>query len=175
MRNDELFSPRCPDKHVNKLVTGYVMRGLLDKRGAYYPENLLARQHAVYEEWLAEMHERSSNFSCGFYEWMSRNGDAAFVFKLGDLVKHAGHYCVVTQRCPTGITWANDWRVRNGTVVQEPWPQAIRTVKLKDPYDRTYIVDVLSEDIEPAEIPPEVFALACEKAKGCPLMRGGTE
>lgn len=173
MRNDELFSPGCPNDHAKRLVNGYVLRGLTDNHGSYSTDRLLARQGLVYEEWMAEVRKHRPSFDCGFYEWLSRDCDAAFVFEPGDLVKHDGHYCVVVQRCPTGISWVSSWRLRNGAVVQEPWPQAISTVKLKDPYDREYVVNALVEDIEPADIPPEIFALACGKAKDCPMMKGG--
>lgn len=172
MRNDELFSPNCPSNHVKKLVKGYVMRGLLDDHGAFLPEKLLARQHAVYLKWMAAVHEVHSTFSCGFYEWQCRSCDAAFVFKPGDLVKHDGRYCVVVRRCPSGVDWEKGWRIRGGEPTQMPWPRPLSTVELKDPDGRTYVVSALAENIEPADIPPEVFALACEKANGCPMMKG---
>lgn len=173
MRNDELFSPGCPNDHAMKLVKSYVLRGLLDDRGSYSPSKLLARQHDVYLEWLATVHEYSPTFSCGFYEWRNRMCDAAFVFKPGDLVKHDGRYCVVVRRCPGGVDWEDSWRLRYGMPALVPWPQRLTTVELKDPDGCTYIVNALAGNIEPADIPPEIFALACEKAKGCPMMRGG--
>jgi hypothetical protein len=172
MRNDELFNPGCPNDHAKKLVNGYVMRGLLDDRGSYLPNKLLARQHAVYLEWLAAVHESYTTFSCGFYEWLSRSCHSAFVFKPGDLVKHDGRYCVVTRRCPGGIEWANSWRLHCGMPKLGPWPQRMDTVELKDPDGHTYTVNALAGNIEPADIPPEVFALACGKAKDCPMMKG---
>lgn len=175
MRNDELFSLNCPDKHADKLVTGYAMRGLLDKRGAYYPEDMLARQHAIYEEWLAAIRESRQDFTCGFYEWLSRSCDAAFVFKPGDLVKHAGRYCVVVQRYLLGAGWVNSWRLRDGRPTEMPWPKSLCAVELKDSDGSTRLVDVLAGGIEPADIPPEVFALACGRAKDCPMMKGGAE
>lgn len=97
MRNDELFSPRCPDNHAKKLVMGYALRGLIE-RGSYTQDGLLIRQHTAYAEWLAEMREASPKFECGFYEWLCRDCDSAFVFKPGDLVKFEGRYCVVVRR-----------------------------------------------------------------------------
>lgn len=175
MRNDELFSPHCQDDSVKALVKGYVMRDLLDDHGAYYPEKLLARQYAVYEEWLAAVRESTTSFVCGFYEWMSRDCDAAFVFKSGDLVKCSGRYYVVVRRRTREVTWVNSWRLRNGKTVQEPWPNPITEVELKNPDGKVSIVDVLCGCIKPADIPPEIFALACGKAKVCPMMRGGAE
>lgn len=175
MRNDELFSPNCPDNHAKKLVDGYVMRGLTDGRGAYSIDRLLARQHAVYEEWMAAVRESTTSFDCGFYEWLNRICDAAFVFKPGDLVKYNGLYCVVARRRTREVTWVNSWRLRNGMPVQEPWPQPMREVELKDPDGKVFIVDVLNGSVEPTDIPPEVFALACEKARECPMMKGGCE
>lgn len=178
MRNDELFSPNCPDPHANRLVRAYVLRGLLDDRGTYWPQKLPERQYAVYEAWLEEVRKHTTSFSCDFYEWLCRDCDSAFVFAPGELVKHGDRYCVVTRRCPGGISWANSWRMRNGVPKQEPWPAQLNTIELKYPDGRrTCIVNALDKgmNIEPADIPPEVFALACEKAKNCPMMRGGAE
>lgn len=173
MRNDELFSPHCQDYNVKVLVKCYVMRGLMDDHGSYSPRKLLARQHDVYLGWLAAVHGYHSLFSCGFYEWLSRGCDAAFVFKPGDLVKYNGRYCMVTKRCPSGVDWEGSWRFRYGMPVLEAWPKRLNTVELKDSDGKVSIVDVLCGSIEPADIPPEVFALACGKAKDCPMMKGG--
>lgn len=173
MRNDELFSPHCPVNHAERLVLAYVLHGMTDVRKSYRPEHLLAKQHAVYEEWLADVRKVTTSFDCGFYEWLRRDCDAAFVFKPGDLVKHDGRYCVVTRRRTYGVGWTNRWRILNGMTVNEPWPHPMREVELKDPDGKVFLIDGMHESIEPADIPPEVFALACEKAKGCPMMRGG--
>ena len=175
MRNDELFSPGCPNDHAKSLVNGYVMRGLLDNRGTYSPGKLLARQHDVYLGWLATVHKYSPTFSCGFYEWKCRSCDAAFVFKPGDLVKLDGRYCLVVRRCPGGVDWEENWRLRYGMPAMVPWPKQLSTVELKDTNGRTYTVSALAGNIEPADIPSEIFALACEKAKNCPMMKGGVE
>lgn len=172
MRNDELFSPNGPDNRVKKLVMGYAMRGILSKQGTYYPEHLLARQFGLYEEWLAAMRESTTGFDCGFYEWLGRDCDAAFVFKPGDLVKHNGRYCVVVRRRVYGTDWVNSWRLRDGKPTQLSWPQSVREVELSDYDGDVFVVDVLHGHIEMAGIPPEVFELACEKAKNCPMMGG---
>ena len=173
MRNDELFSPHCKDDQYSRLVLAYALRGLLDSRGAYRPQDLLSRQYAVYKDWLGEVRKHIPSFSCGFYEWLSRNCDSAFVFKPGDLVKHDGRYCVVTRWFLDGMSWVKRWRIRNGVPEQETWPHQMITVELKDPSGDTRTVSALAGGIEPADIPPEVFALACEKAKNCPMMKGG--
>lgn len=175
MRNDELFRPWCPDGRSRQLVLGYALRGLLDCRSTYRTEDLLARQYAVYEEWLAAVRESTTGFDCDFYEWLDRGCDAAFVFRPGDLVKSDGRYCVVSRRCPCGIDWVKSWRLRNGRPVQESWPQPMTDVELKDSNGKVFIVDALAGVVEPADIPPEVFALACEKAKGCPMLKGGRD
>lgn len=175
MRNDELFMSGCPDKHANKLVMGYAMRGLLDKYGACYQEDLLVRQHAVYKDWLAEMRELRPDLPCGFYEWLSRGCDAAFVFKTGDLVKLGDRYCVVVRRCTHEVTWTNEWRIRNGIPVKEAWPRPVTEVELKDASGTTTIVNAICDSVVPADIPPEVFALACGRARECPIMKGGCE
>lgn len=175
MRNDELFSPACPDEHAKRLVNGYVMRGMKDGRGAYSPDRLLARQLEVYAEWLAAIREYSVNFGCGFYEWLNRDSDSAFVLKPGDLVKCSGSYCVVVRRRTREVPWTNSWRLRNGKPVQEPWPPPMHEVELKDSDGKVIIVDALHGAIEPANIPPEVFALACGRAKDCPMLKGGRD
>lgn len=174
MKNYELFSPHCPNDHAKRLVKGYAMRGLLDDRGTYSPDKLLARQQAVYLEWLAAVRKSKSDFDCGFYEWLCRDRDSAFVFKPGDLVKFDGRYCVVVRRF-LGMSWVDNWRMRDGMPTQEPWPQPLDTVELKDSDGRTSFADALAGSIEPADIPPEIFALACGKAKDCPMMNGGCE
>lgn len=173
MRNDELFSPDCPDNHAKKLVLGYVMSGLLDGKGAYMPDRLLAVQYEVYMKWLAAVRTSTTSFDCGFYEWLGRSCDAAFALRTGDLVKHDGRYCVVARRRTREVTWVNYWRLRNGTPVQEPWPQPMREVELRSPDGKVFVVDVLRGPVEPADIPQEVLALACRKAKDCPMMKGG--
>lgn len=175
MRNDELFSPVCPNDHAKRLVTSYVMRGLTDNRGAYSVDRLLVRQHAVYLEWLATVHEYQPTLGCGFYEWMCRGCDSAFIFKPGDLVEHDGRYRVVVRRCPSGVDLTESWRFRYGKPTLEPWPERMDTVELKDSNGCTSVVNALVENLEPADIPPEVFALACRKANDCPMMKGGTE
>lgn len=174
MRNEELFSPGCPVAHAKKLVMDYVLRGLTDDRGTYFPDRLLAKQHAVYEEWLTAIREFKPDFDCDFYEWLGRSGDAAFVFRPGDLVKHDGRYSVVVRRC-TQSGWMNHWHIRNRMPVQDVWPLPLCAIELKDPDGRTCVVDALAENIEPADIPPEVFALACGKAKNCPMVKGDCE
>ena len=108
MRNDELFSPGCPVEHAQNLVLNYALRGLLDGRKCYEPGELLNMQYKVYLEWLAELRASNSDFSCGFYEWMARQADSAFVFRPGDLVKYNGRYCVVVARLTRNISWINE-------------------------------------------------------------------
>lgn len=175
MRNDELFSPVCPDIYAKRLVNGYVLRGLADKRGTYWSGVLLAKQHAVYEEWLSEMRKHDTSFVCGFYEWLGRDCDAAFIFKPGDLVMCSDRYYVVVQRLTNEVVWENCWRLRNGTFAREPWPSSMCNVELKDSAGQVSSVDVLCGSIEPADIPTEVFTLACARAKDCPIMKGGAE
>ena len=175
MRNDELFSPDCPNDRAQKLVMNYALRGLGDNRGTYSSDKLLAKQHAVFLEWLAAVRGSTTSFDCGFYEWLGRSCDAAFALRPGDLVKYSGVYCVVARRRTREVTWVNSWRLRNGMPVQEPWPQPMREVELKDPDGKVFIVDVLNGSVEPADIPPEVFALACGRAKDCPMMKGGRD
>ena len=178
MRNDELYSPTCPDEHAKKLVLSYALRGLLDDRRCYTDEKLLAAQCKIYEEWLAAVRESCSGFDCDFYEWLSRggsSGDAAFIFKPGDLVKYNGRYCVVVRRETRNMGYVNSWRVRNGKPVQRTWPQPACAVELKDPDGHVHTMNALSAGIEPADIPPEVFALACGRAKNCPMVKGDAE
>lgn len=174
MKNGELYSPNCPDDHAKKLVKAYVLRGLTDDRGTYFTDKLLARQYAVYEEWLAEMRKSITSFDCSFYEWLGRggNGDPAFIFKPGDLVKHNGHHCVVVRRDTRNMGWTNRWRIRDGKPVQESGPQPVCVVELRGSDGRALTVHALDANLEPADIPPEVFALACSKASDCPMMRG---
>lgn len=175
MRNDELFRPDCPVKGVKELVKAYVLRGLADSSGAYMEDQLLARQHAIYEGWLTAMRERFPKFECGFYEWLGRRCDAAFVFQPGNLVKFDGRYCMVVRRRTHEVTWTTEWRLRRGAPTVVAWPREVRSVELKDPSGNVFIVDALCASIEPSDIPPEVFALACGRAKDCPMMKGGAE
>lgn len=175
LRNDQLFSPDCPDDRAKRLVTNYALRGLVDGRGSYSPDRLLAMQHAVYEEWLTAMRESGAKFDCGFYEWLCRECDSAFVFRPGDLVEFGGLYCVVVRRRTKEVTWVNKWRLRNGMPVQDSWPQRVTMVELKNAEGRVSTPDALCESIAPAGIPPEVFALACRRAKDCPMLSGNNQ
>ena len=172
MRNDELFSPGCPVEHAQNLVLNYALRGLLDGRKCYEPGELLNRQYKVYLEWLAELRASNSDFSCGFYEWMARQADSAFVFRPGDLVKYNGRYCVVVARLTRNISWINEWRIVDGKLCREDWPQRVTTLDVKEADGSIHCVNGLDDGLEPADIPPEVFALACGKAKDCPMLKG---
>ena len=175
LRNDELFSPGCPDDHAKKLVVNYALRGLVDGRGSYSSDRLLTMQYVAYEGWLAAMRESSPKFDCGFYEWLCRGCDSAFVFKPGDLVGFGDRYCVVVRRRTREVTWVNSWRIRCEAPTTENWPQPVTMVELKDSSGKVFVVDALCSSIEPAAIPPEIFALACGRAKDCPMMKGGCE
>lgn len=173
MRNGELFSPCCPDSHAKKLVMGYALRGLLDERDSYTMDGLLTRQHTAYAEWLAAMRESLPRFDCGFYEWLGRDCDSAFVFKPGDLVEFDGHYCVVARRRTREVPWEDRWRMRCETPAIERWPRPATMIELKDPRGKVFIVDALCKSVVPADIPSEIFALACGNAKKCPMFKEG--
>ena len=175
MRNDELFSPGCPDDHAKRLVLNYALRGVLDNSGCYTPERLLAVQHGIYLEWLAALRASRDGFSCGFYEWLARGEDAAFIFKPGDLVKYNGRYCVVTSRSTYNIDWGSKWRVIDGRPANADWPHLLTALDVKEANGRVHCVNGLDNGLEPADIPPEVFALACGKAKDCPMLKGGRD
>ena len=150
MRNYELFSPNCPYETVAELVRRYALRKVFDGVGWSNAE-LLQRQHEIYEDWCGEDGEQN----CGFYEWMLRDADLAFVLAPGDLVMYNGAYCVVTGRQAPG---AED-RPRicsKGFVRQAPWPKPAECVDLKTPDGRTRTVRVDDKGLKPADIPPEV-------------------
>lgn len=177
MRNDELFSPGCPDAHAKRLVLAYALRGLLDDRKCYRSEALLAMQYGVFKEWLAAVNEDRPDFRCCLHEWFARGGlcDAAFIFTPGDLVKYDGRYCVVSRRLTRDVGWVNSWVVEDDVVVQRARPQPMSAVVLKEADGSEHTVNALDDAIEPADIPPEVFALACGKARGCPMLKGGRD
>lgn len=155
------------------VVRAYALRGVVDTRGAYSTDNLLKAQHRVYMDWLEHVKKtalRPDLFSCSFYEWLLRNADTAFVVKPGDLVKYKGQFCLVKEREPA--SWCNAWRVIDGTVQHVEWPLAICAIKLEFPDGHTSNYSAESSDLEPADIPPEVFALACKRAKDCPMIKG---
>ena len=175
MRNDELYSPGCLDDHAKRLVLAYALRGVIDDRGCYSEQELLAAQHRVYKEWLAAVRETTTGFDCSFYEWAARGDmcDAAFVFAPGDLVKHNGRYCVVAERITRSVSWTEKWRIVNGVPRLGSWPQPMAAVVLKEADGSRHSVNAF--DLEPADIPPEVFALVCGRAKDCPMMKGGRD
>ena len=86
-------------------------------------------------------------------------------------------YCVVVRWYENGIGWMNSWRLPDGAVapVQKPWPTPLGSVELKNPEGRISVVNALASCIEPADIPSEVFALACGTAKDCPMLKGGAD
>lgn len=175
MRNDELFSPRCPDEHAKRLVLNYALRNVLDGNRCYSEETLIAAQYMVYKEWLAEVRKSNTGFSCCFHEWLSREEDTAFIFKPGDLVEYKGRYCVVTGRIDLGVGWTTRWRIVDGTPMNAAWPQQMTTLNIKGADGRVRCVHGLDDDLKPADIPPEVFALACGRAKDCPMLKGGSD
>jgi hypothetical protein len=154
------------------LAVRYALRGVLDDRGTYRPDILLRRQLEIYTEWLA--FARCSNvalaaYDCSFYEWSLREGDPAFLVKPGHLVMLDGAYAVVVGRVFPGICGC--WRVRpDGTVANDTAPQTCTKVEVRFADGRTSHVDALK--LKPADIPAEVFALACGKAADCPMMKG---
>jgi hypothetical protein len=157
----------------NAVVRRYALRGVVDERGAYRPEDMLKAQHRVYMDWLEHVKKtakRSDLFSCSFYEWQLRNADTTFVVRPGDLVKYRGVYCLVKDR--TDPSWCNAWRVVDGTVRQAEWPQPLCTINLEFPDGHEGYCNAEDSDLEPADIPPEVFALACGRAKDCPMLKG---
>lgn len=52
-------------------------------------------------------------------------------------------------------------------------PASLRRLSVEYPDGSVHSIDAEDEGLEPADIPPEVFALACGRAKGCPMMKGG--
>ena len=173
MKNFEFYA--FENKH--PLLRLYALRGILDNRSSYSLDALLKAQHRVYMDWLEHVKKtatRADLFSCSFYEWLLRNADTAFIVKPGDLVKYGGKFCLVKER--TAPSWCNAWRVADdGTMQQTEWPQPLCTVSLEFPDGLTMSYNASDEGLGPAGIPPEVFALACGRAKDCPMMKGGVE
>lgn len=63
--------------------------------------------------------------------------------------------------------------MRDAGPVINNWPQPATMVELKDPGGKVLAVDALCSSITPADIPPEIFALACGNAKKCPMLKEG--
>ena len=176
MKNSELYSLSCPDERIKGLVFKYAMREVLDGDGCYTDKGLLVAQYRVYEEWLAAVRKTKPGFVCCFHEWMSREGDYAFVLRPGDLVKYDGRYSVVGARL-TGkdrVSWGSKWRLDGDVPVLADWPKPLDALSVKDADGRVFNVYGLGR-IESADIPPEVFALACGKAKDCPMLKGNNQ
>lgn len=167
MKNFEFYAPA----NKNQMVLHYALRGLLDERGSYYPEALLKAQHRVYRDWLDTMKTYLNGFECPFYEWMLRAADTSFVVKDGDLVKYDGQYCVVRRRFSPD--WVAAWRVVGDVVREVRRPQPLRGVSVEFPDGRVVSCNAEDSSLKPADIPPEVFALACGRAKDCPMLNGG--
>lgn len=172
MKNSELYSPGCPDAHAKALVMAGPLRGLLDGRGSYSPEKLLGRQLIVFKEWLEATRKNNPDFCCSFYEWMDRNADSAFVVRPGQLVKWYGTYGVVSARLTQRVDWVNRWHVVSASLTKNAWPQPMKSIEVKAPDGQVRAIDALDTELEPADIPPEVFALACGRAKDCPMLKG---
>lgn len=166
MKNFEFYAPA----NKNQMVLHYALRGLLDKRGSYYPEELLKAQHRVYRDWLDTMKAYLNGFECPFYEWMLREADTSFVVKDGDLVMYERRYCVVRRRFDPD--WVDAWRVVGDAVREVRRPKPLRSVFVEYPDGSLHSINAEDADLEPADIPPEVFALACGRAKDCPMLKG---
>lgn len=154
------------------LAVRYALQGILDDRGSYRPEHLFSRQLEIYTEWLVFVRGSDpalATYECSFYEWMLRDGDSAFLVKPGRLVMLDGAYAVVVRRCYPSI--CRCWRVRtDGTVANDVVPQSCWQVEVRFADGKTSCTDALK--LKPADIPAEIFALACEKAANCPMMKG---
>ena len=169
MKNFEFYA--FENKH--PLLRLYALRGILDERHSYSPDALLKAQHRVYMDWLEHVKRSRVEpdlFSCSFYEWQLRDADTAFIVKPGDLVKYKGEFCLVKNR--PAPSWCNTWRVVDGTVQETERPRPICGLTLEFPDGHTTSCNASDEGLEPAGIPPEVFALACGRAKDCPMMKG---
>lgn len=175
MKNMELYSPACPDAHAKALVLAGPLRGLLDDRGCYCSEKLLEMQLEVFKEWREAAREGRPGFDCDFYEWMLREEDSAFVLKPGQLVKWDKGYGVVSARLTHGVGWVNHWHVVSASRTQNPWPQPMTMVQVKTPDGQAHTVNALDDGLEPSDIPPEIFALACGKARECPMLNGNRQ
>ena len=172
MKNFEFYA----GDNKNPMLRSYALRGVVDKQDSYSSDAMLKAQYRVYEDWLEHVKRsiaKPDAFSCSFYEWMLRNADTMFVVRPGDLVKYAGRYCLVKERMAPG--WCTTWRVVDGTVQQAIWPQPLCGLKLEYPDGSDHYINAEDGSLEPADIPPEVFALACGRAKDCPMMKGGAE
>lgn len=175
MKNMELYSPGCADAHAKALVLAGPLRGLLDDRGSYSGYKLLEMQLNVFREWREAARKDHPSFECSFYEWMIREEDSAFVLKPGQLVKWDKGYAVVSARLTHNIGWVNHCHVVSASLTNDDWPQPMKVVEMKTPDGQTHVVNALAKNIEPADIPPEVFALACGRAKDCPMLKGGPD
>lgn len=167
MRNFEFYA--VDSKH--PLLRSYALRGVVDARGSYSPERLLKAQHNVYKDWLDTMKTYLKSFECSFYEWMLREADMSFVVKDGDLVKHKGRYCVVRRKLDP--TWESTWCVMCGSVREAMRPKPLKSLHLEHPDGSVRSLNAEDEGLEPADIPPEVFALACGRARECPMLKEG--
>lgn len=170
MRNFEFYAAG----NKNAVVRRYALRGVVDGYGGYSPGNLLKAQYRVYEEWLACVNKIAPNpgmVGCSFYEWMLREADSAFAVKPGDLVKCKRAYCIVKDR--TDPSWCRSWAVVAGAVQQVDRPQPFCTIVLEFPDGHEVRCDATDPCLEPADIPPEVFALACGRARECPMLKEG--
>lgn len=174
MKNSELYSPACPDERAKALVMAGPLRGVVDKQGSYAQNSLLDAQVKVFREWReAARGDGVPDFDCDFYEWMERRADAAFLVRPGQLVKYGGKYGVVAARIEKGLGWAARYAVRRACLVHEKWPQPMNAVIVKTADGLERSTNAL--DLEPADFPPEVFALACGRAKDCPMLKGGRD
>lgn len=169
MKNFEFYD--VSNKH--PLLRSYALRGILNECNSYRASDLLKAQHKVYKDWLDTMRTYLNGFECPFYEWMIRDADTAFVVKEGDLVKYNGQYCVIRRKFDP--KWENFWCVVDGVVREVRRPHSLRTVTGEFPDGSVHRINAEDGGLKPADIPPEVFALACKRAKDCPMMKGGTE
>lgn len=170
MKNFEFYAVSSNN---HPLLRSYALRGVVDDRGLYSTGDLLKAQHKVYKDWLDTMRTYLNDFECPFYEWMLRGADTAFVVKEGDLVKYNGQYCVVRRKFDP--RWELSWCVVDGVVREVRRPTPLRNVTVEFPDGRTTLISADDGGLVPADIPPEVFALACGRAKDCLMMNRGTE
>lgn len=114
-------------------------------------------------------------FQPTFYWWASIDAKVAalpFAFSPGDLAVHNGKYVVVVGRleCSYNGQRANVFNERTGKFESMHYMEWSQHIQIKYPDGALKLVHCT--EIKFADIPQEIYKLACNKANTCPMMSG---
>lgn len=112
-------------------------------------------------------------FKIPYYLWLveeAKNYAMPFLYEVGDLVRHNGKYCIYE-----GAESKTTYREATVFIQEEMCFRSVyimcapRLAGYKEASGKSYVDD--AECFHPADIPEDIFKLACSKAMECPMLK----